>query len=167
MPEFAQVDYAKYFSIGCHGLQKRKYTHEPYWTHPQKVVEILSQYYPSIEAYIVGWLHDVVEDTWATCFDIEEHFGIDIAKYVSQLTMPSKEFGNREKRITSYNFQLAQSCELVQTVKYADLLHNTESITKYDHNFAKIYLAEKRKLLPMINKGEQRLYERVCEQCGL
>lgn len=167
MTEFVMVDYARYFAIGCHGLQRRKYSHEPYWTHPSSVVDILYEYYPDIDAYIVGWLHDVVEDTWATCFDIAEHFNDKIALYVSQLTMPSLEFGNRQKRMEMYNRTLAESCELVQTVKYADLLHNTESITQYDPDFAKVYLAEKRELLPMINKGEKRLYERVCQQCGL
>lgn len=161
------VDYAKYFAIGAHGIQKRKYTNLPYWTHLENVVSILSNYYPDINAYIVAWLHDTVEDTWVTCFDIKEHFNDEIALYVSQLTMPSNEFGNREKRLSFYNEQLSHSGELVQTVKYADLLDNTSSIEQYDPDFAKVYLKEKRELLPLINKGHPELYKLVCQQAGL
>jgi (p)ppGpp synthase/HD superfamily hydrolase len=164
---YVLVDYAKYFAIGAHGLQKRKYTNEPYWIHLQEVVNILSNYYPSIEAYIVAWLHDVVEDTWASSLDIQEHFGENIAKWVSDLTLPPKEFGNRAKRYEFYNKGLINSCELVQTVKYADILHNTISISKYDPDFAKVYLEEIKKLLPYLNKGEPRLYKFVCKEAGL
>jgi len=161
-----QVEQAKYFAIGCHGEQKRKYTNEPYWAHCQGVVELLSQYYPYPEAYVVGWLHDVVEDTWATCFDIEEHFNKTIAQYVSDLTMPSIEAGNRAYRMKHYNETLANACELVQTVKYADLIHNSASIEKFDPDFAHVYLKEKKELLAVVNKGEPRLYKMACTQCG-
>jgi (p)ppGpp synthase/HD superfamily hydrolase len=167
MTKFITAEYAKYFAIGCHGQPKRKYTNEPYWTHCKEVVSLLAEHYPVIDAYIVGWLHDVVEDTWATCFDIEEYFGKRIAMYVSDLTMPSHEAGNRKTRIDIYTAQLSNSCELVQTVKYADLIHNTATIEKYDPDFAKIYLEEKRQLLPKINKGNTRLYNIALKQCGL
>ncbi len=167
MNEFVMVDYAKYFAIGAHGNQKRKYTNLPYWTHLQEVVSILFKYCPDITSYIVAWLHDTVEDTWVTCFDIQEHFNDEIALYVSQLTIPSNDFGNRKKRMNYYNSQLAESCPLVQTVKYADLLDNTSSIEQYDPDFAKIYLKEKRALLPLIDKGNKELYKVVCKQVGL
>ena len=167
MNKLYMVEQAKYFAIGCHGTQKRKYTNNPYWTHCQTIVEILKQFYPNVDAYIVGWLHDVVEDTWVSCFDIETHFNSYIAQCVSFLTMPSKDLGNRKLRMDFYNQRLSESDELVQTVKYADLLHNTVSIEYFDPDFAKVYLAEKRELLPLIDKGEPRLYEKVCKQCGL
>src|SRR5579872_5447431 len=154
--EFVLVDYARYFAIGAHGEQRRKYINEPYWRHCEGVVNILSKHYISIEAYIVGWLHDTVEDTWVTCFDIQEHFSPQIAKYVSDLTMPT--IGNRKQRLEEYNKVLADSCELVQTVKCADLIHNTSSIEKYDPDFAKVYFAEKRELLPLLTKAESTLH---------
>lgn len=162
---YVMVDYARYFAIGAHGTQKRKYTGEPYYTHCEAVCNILIDYYPHIDAYITAWLHDTVEDTWVSVLDIQEHFGERIAKYVSDLTMP--DLGNRRQRIDAYNKVLINSCELVQTVKYADMLHNTESINKHDPDFAKVYLYEKRKLLPLLNKGEPRLYKLVCQQVGL
>lgn len=161
------IERAKYFSIGCHATQKRKYTNEPYWKHPEAVVRILEQHYPIQEALVVGWLHDVVEDTWATCFDIQFHFNEKIALYVSQLTMPDLSFGNREKRIDYYNGILSDACELVQTVKYADLIHNTSSIEIYDPDFAKTYLKEKRQLLIKLDKGDPDLYKIACKQCNL
>lgn len=161
------IERAKYFAIGCHGLQKRKYTNEPYWLHPESVVNILKKYYPIEEALVVGWLHDVVEDTWVTCFDIQVHFNEKIAFYVSQLTMPDRGYGNREKRIIHYNEVLSNSCEIVQTVKYADLIHNTASIEKYDPHFAKTYLKEKRDLLMKMDKGYPALYEIACKQCHM
>lgn len=161
------LEKAKYFSIGCHGLQQRKYINEPYWKHPEAVVKILEKYYPIEKAMVVAWLHDVVEDTWATCFDINIHFDAEIALYVSNLTMPDKSLGNRAKRIALYNSILSDSCELVQSVKYADLIHNTASIEKYDPDFAKVYLKEKRELLIMMDKGNPILYGIACKQCKM
>jgi len=161
------IEQAKYFSIGCHGNQRRKYTHEPYWRHPEAVAKIIEKNYNVNDAIVVAWLHDVVEDTWATCFDIQFHFGEPIAFYVSQLTMPDHSYGNREKRIARYNEILINSCELVQTVKYADLIHNTSSIEKHDPEFSKIYLKEKRQLLEVMTKGNSDLYKIARKQCGM
>lgn len=164
---FILVDNARWFAIGAHGNQKRKYTNLPYYTHLESVVNILSKYYMDLTAYTCGWLHDVVEDTTFSVLDIQQLFGVEIAHHVNDLTEPSVPGKNRAWRKAAYNEQLANSCALVQTVKYADLLDNTESINKYDIDFAKIYLKEIRVLLPLIQKGDPTLYRLVCEQVKL
>jgi (p)ppGpp synthase/HD superfamily hydrolase len=161
------VDYARYFAIAAHGQQKRKYTGDPYWFHLRNVVNTLSKYYVDFDAYIVGWLHDVVEDTPMTCFDVAEHFNDSIAQHVSDLTEPYNPKKNRAWRKAYYNEILINSCELVQTVKYADMLDNTESIEMHDPDFAKIYLKEKRELLKHMDKGNKELYNLVCLQCRM
>lgn len=164
---FTMVEYAKYFAIGAHGQQKRKYTGQPYWIHLESVYRILVDNYKHIDAYICAWLHDVVEDTNFSIFDIQLFFGHEIARYVSDLTEPQAPGKNRAWRKDHYNEQLKNSSPLVQTVKYADLIDNTGSIEKHDPDFAKVYLAEKRILLPLINKGDPTLYSKVCSQVGL
>jgi Guanosine polyphosphate pyrophosphohydrolases/synthetases len=72
--------------------QKRKFTNEPYWTHPQKVAEQVSRrmsdYFSVYDKDIVAaaWLHDVVEDTKLTNEWIVQEFGLIIAELVFDVT---------------------------------------------------------------------------------
>jgi (p)ppGpp synthase/HD superfamily hydrolase len=104
-----------------------------------------------------AWLHDVVEDTKFTIFDIQLFFGEEIALYVSDLTEPF--VGSRSARKPYYKHQLATACPVVQTIKYADLISNTSSIVERDPDFAKVYLKETRELLEVMDNGHQGLYE--------
>lgn len=159
---------AQWFAMGAHGEQKRKYTGDPYWFHLDSVVKILMQNTSvTDEMLAAAWLHDVVEDTTFRIFDISIFFGKTIAELVNALTEPSHAAGNRAQRKAIYNEQLANACPTVQTIKYADLIDNTSSIVERDPDFAKLYLEEKRILLPMIDKGCPKLYEIACRQAGL
>ncbi len=164
-----ECEHAKWFAIGAHGQQRRKYTNEPYWYHLRDVASILSMYARNVTGAMLcaAWLHDVVEDTEFNIYDIKDHFGLDVFEYVRRLTEPPHSFGNRAARKAFYNEQLAGGCEIVQTIKCADLIDNTASIEQYDPEFAKIYLAEKRILLPMLTKAEPEIYRIACEQVGL
>lgn len=158
------VTQSKWFAIGAHGQQKRKYTEEPYWVHLEEVNMILKKYTnPSQEMLATGWLHDVVEDTEFSIFDINEFFGSALAKYVDYLTEPALQAGNRMQRKAFYHEVLASSPPDVQTIKYADLISNTSSIIQRDPQFAKLYLQEKRDLLTVMNKGDPVLYKMACE----
>lgn len=161
----SEVNEAKYFAIGAHGEQKRRYTGEPYWTHLDDVVKILrANTYCSTVMLQAAWLHDVVEDTAFTIFDINEFFGSHVCEYVNALTEPYRH--NRTARKAAYNEIIADSHPEVQTIKYADIISNTSSIVELDPDFAKIYLLEKQELLSMANKGCGILYEMAWNYCG-
>lgn len=108
-------------------------------------------------------LHDTIEDTSVTYNDIEKAFGYSIARLVLELTEFSvKEDGNRAARKAIDARYLQRATARAQTIKLADLIDNTESIVKYDPEFAKTYMNEKAKLLCVLIKGDVRLYAKAC-----
>jgi (p)ppGpp synthase/HD superfamily hydrolase len=107
---------------------------------------------------IAAVLHDTVEDTDTTFADIKTEFGDLVTKYVEELTDVSKpEDGNRKVRKTIDRWHLAGASSAAQTVKLADLLHNTHSIVRYGKGFAKIYMSEKLQLLNVLKHGDASL----------
>jgi len=50
-----------------------------------------------------------------------------------------------------------------KTVKLADLIDNSYSISEHDPGFAKIYMAEKKRLLVVLREGNPTLYAMAME----
>ena len=152
------------FAMAAHAAvgQKRKYTGEPYHTHPAAVRAILEQYVPdATEAMLqAADLHDVIEDTQVPLEMIWDVFGSDVAYYVDGLTAKSKpEDGNRAERKAMDLIDIAKTCPETKTIKLADLIHNSESILAGDANFAKVYMKEKRLLLDFaLKEGDTLLW---------
>lgn len=160
-------DKAKVFSMAAHEAlgQKRKYTGEPYYTHPIRVAELLQevQYTLPEEAFAVALLHDVVEDTGVELHTIGEVFGPKVEQGVALLTdTPTREGGpNRARRKEIDRQRLSQAPGWVQTVKVADMIDNTSTIVEYDPKFAKVYLEEKRLLLAELTSADPLLLEKA------
>jgi (p)ppGpp synthase/HD superfamily hydrolase len=154
------VDRARVFATAAHAAvgQVRKYTFEPYIVHPAEVVSIVKTV-PHTEAMLAAaWLHDVVEDTAVTMEVIRKEFGTEVADLVGWLTDVSRpEDGNRVYRKELDRLHTAAAPAEAQTVKLADLISNTRTITKYDKGFAKTYLEEKRLLLSVMHRGDSTL----------
>lgn len=149
------IERAKIFSIAAHEAvgQVRKYTGEPYWTHPRAVADIVRNYGGTDEQVAAALLHDVVEDTDVGIDTIREHFGDTVADLVDWLTDVSKpEDGSRETRKALDRQHSADASKEAQFIKCADLIHNTESVVKHDEHFAKKYMREKRLLLEAMTK---------------
>jgi len=143
----------------AHDGQLRKYTDEPYIVHPFAVAGLVASVTNDNNILAAAILHDVVEDTMVTSEFIREEFGDCIAGMVSDLTdisVPSD--GNRaiRKKIDLNHTALA-SYE-AQTIKLADLIDNSKTITYYDPAFAKVYMEEKRQLLTVLKGGNYQLY---------
>jgi len=145
--------------------QRRKYSDNPYWVHPERVAKLVASVGGTIEQQAAAWLHDVVEDTPVTIEDIEKYFGAKIAAIVSDLTdVSTPDQGNRATRKGIDRQHSAAASPEAQTVKLADLIDNTESIVKNDKAFAKIYLQEKRLLLDVLTKGNEDLQKMAWER---
>src|SRR6056300_1746227 len=143
------------FAVEAHGEQKRKYTNEPYVTHPLAVMRIVQEVPHTTEMLVAAVLHDVVEDTPV------------VATYVDGLTDVSKpEDGNRATRKSLDRAHTAEQGAEVQTIKLADLIHNTASIAEFDPSFYKVYREEKKKLLKLLTKGDPTLMWRAQQQIG-
>lgn len=155
------------FATKAHGDQKRKYTNEPYITHPIAVMQMIQQVSHTEEMLMAAVLHDVVEDTPVELAEIDEKFGSTVAGYVKGLTdisIPTD--GNRATRKEIDRKHIADQKAEVHTIKLADLIHNTESIEKHDPNFYKVYRQEKIKLLEVLTKGDKELLKRAQQQVG-
>lgn len=155
-----------------HAEQKRKYTGEPYWKHPLAVAKIVSKIDNSEVTFAIALLHDTVEDvdgcTLATLKEdvlkcgfsgLETAFIIGGVKELSDVyTHEAFPQMNRNARNAAEIERLATISPSSQTIKYADLIHNTSSITKYDKDFSVVYLKEKRKLLDKMRQGNLGLF---------
>ena len=155
------------FATMAHGDQKRKYTNDPYIVHPIAVSEIVKTVAHTDEMVAAALLHDVVEDTPVTIDEIKTKFGSKVAELVGWLTDISRpEDGNRKTRKTLDREHSAEAPADAQTIKLADLIHNTKSIEKHDPHFWKVYKQEKIALLGVLTKGDPALRKIAQEQVG-
>ena len=152
---------ARRFAVGHHSAvnQRRKYTGEPYWTHPMAVANtVAATDCATPEMVAAAWLHDTVEDTNATIDDVYRLFGELVGCYVTGLTdISDLSWGNRAFRKQCDLAHLANTPEPYQfgvyTVKLADIMDNTKSITQHAPGFARVYLKEIKATLDVIRRG--------------
>jgi (p)ppGpp synthase/HD superfamily hydrolase len=150
------------FAFHAHNGQKRKYTNNPYFFHTLEVATVLTNLGCSGSVIAAGFLHDVLEDTSYTYDFLVEHFGESVANYVNEVTDVSKpEDGNREIRKARDRAHLAKASIIGRAIKLADMISNTLNIRMFDEKFSKIYLPEKRLLLPLIKLENSTLYNIV------
>lgn len=147
------------FAKLAHGHQKRKYTGEPYINHPLAVAGLVFAHCaPDFRVIQAALLHDVVEDTPVSSLDIHLKFGAYVGSLVDEVTDVSKHpDGGRAYRKQLDRNHLATASPEGQSIKLADLIHNTESIVEHDKKFAKTYLEEKKLLLHVLTDGEPAL----------
>jgi (p)ppGpp synthase/HD superfamily hydrolase len=131
---------AREFALKAHGDQK--YGEHPYIFHLDAVVNILDRYAPDVR--IIGYLHDVLEDTKKTEDDIKKEFGEFIAKCVYFVTDESGH--NRQiRKIKTYKKLkfIPAEYEKALIVKAADRLTNIEScIIEGRISLLKMYMKE-------------------------
>jgi (p)ppGpp synthase/HD superfamily hydrolase len=112
---------ARAFAVAAHGDQK--YAARPYVFHLDAVAKLLEPY--GAQAQVVGYLHDVVEDTTTPLGRIREAFGEHVAECVLLVTDERGE--NRDARKAKTNAKLAKvrgDATLALIVKAADRLAN-------------------------------------------
>ena len=156
------IERAREYAIGAHKRidHRRKYTHQPYSVHLAAVAKLVATVTDEPETIASAWLHDVVEDTPATLYDIEVEFGKEVADLVEDLTDVSKPSdGNRSVRKAIDRQHLAQASPKAKTVKLADLIDNCQDICKNDKRFARVFLKEMDPLLNILQEGNAELYE--------
>lgn len=141
---------------------KRKYTGDPYIVHPEAVAEIVRSVPHTPVMVAAAYLHDTVEDTETTIEDIRAEFGAEVAELVGWLTDVSRpEDGNRATRKSIDRQHCAQAPAAAQTIKVADLIHNSQSILSHDPHFAPVFLREKGALLDVLIRADPALLARA------
>ena len=157
------VDSALAFAYGAHAAvgQKRKYTGEPYAVHPQRVAHLVRvAAFGTPEMIAAAHLHDVIEDTGVTLDDLGALFPAKVVNLVDWMTdKTTLGDGNRAMRKKMERERWAAAPAAAQTIKLADAFDNARDILEHDSDFAKVYIAEMRLLLPILDKGHERLRE--------
>ena len=147
--------------------QKRKYTGEDYYHHPEDVAKIVAKALgpkATHEILSASLMHDACEDTSITLEFIENNLSKEVAILVEMLTDMSKpEDGNRIQRKEIDRKHTALASPDAKTIKLADLISNSKSICEHDKEFAKVYIKEKELLLEVLKEGDQTLWNQANE----
>jgi len=151
------------FATEAHEGQYRKYTHDPYITHPLAVMEIVRGVPGHTEEMLVAAvLHDVVEDTDVSLMEIEEEFGNVVSDLVLHLTdISTPEDGNRLKRKRKDAEWYAQGSAQAQTIKVADFIDNTRDIAQHAPKFWETYKMEKLYALDLLQQADTDLWHQA------
>ena len=160
-----------------HGNQKRKYSGDPYVTHTIRVANTVKKYGGDDTMVYAALLHDVLEDTPTTESDLisllikTKELNLSQVKNVVNLvkeltdvyTTENYPSTNRKGRKELEALRLGKISPRAQTIKYADLLDNSEDILRNDPKFAEVYLKEKRDILKYMDRGNTSLYKKCLE----
>lgn len=164
------------FATVAHESQKRKYTGEPYITHPIAVAKLVMSHGGDHNQGLAAILHDVVEDTPVDLIDIYRYllnsgFSVsdseDITNMVDDLTDEYTKENypqyNRAERKSLEAKRLGEVSSRSQLIKACDMIDNTSSIVGNDPSFAKVYIKEKKALAQMLTKIPVYLYRELLE----
>lgn len=131
------IQRARAFALKAH--EGQTYGELPYEFHLRNVANILAeaQYEPLVVA--AGWLHDVVEDTSVTLFQIREEFGGNMARIIDACTDEPGEERKERKRKTYEKLRVCGA--KARAVKLADRIANMQACIENEKRAAK-YLGE-------------------------
>ncbi|MEM6296360.1 MAG: HD domain-containing protein [Myxococcota bacterium] len=115
----------------AHADQRRK-SGEPYFVHPVKVATTLAQLGLDVTSIVAGLLHDAVEDSELTVFDVHENFGREVASIVDGVTKLGKVpyLSRQEQQAESFRKMLLAMSEDIRVllVKLIDRLDNMRTL---------------------------------------
>lgn len=110
------------FAVEKHSGQVRKGSPWPYIVHIYDVAQILQENGATAETVIAGVLHDTVEDTGTTIWEIAKKFGDNVANYVNFLS-ENKNLSYMERKMLQIQ-RIKNAPIAVKMVKCADCLSN-------------------------------------------
>ena len=149
----------------AHRGQTRRYTGDPFMTHPSRVAGIVRGLEgATIEMEMVAYLHDVLEDTEITAADLNGFFGTHVSDIVRELTNEQVLEGlSRVKRKEMDRERLATASVAAKTIKLADMLDNYTDMNHPEatKTFVKLYVEEGFELLEVLRDAHEALAKRV------
>lgn len=118
-------------AAGAHEGQRRK-SGEPYLVHPVRVAHTIAQLGLDTASVVAGLLHDAVEDTELSVYEITEQFGREVAGIVDGVTKLGKVpfLSKQEQQAESFRkMLLAMSQDIrVLVLKLLDRLDNMRTL---------------------------------------
>jgi (p)ppGpp synthase/HD superfamily hydrolase len=158
------------FAARAHQGQFRKYPHEPYIHHPERVMEICAHCTKDLSILGAALLHDILEDTTTTKEQLTSYLNtllepgerdkmIQLIDEMTDIYTKDKyPHLNRDKRKALESERIRQTSGDSQTIRYADIIDNCTGLENQDPEFAQTFLCECQHLLKVINKGSPQLY---------
>jgi guanosine-3',5'-bis(diphosphate) 3'-pyrophosphohydrolase len=124
------VDAYEFASLAHEG--QRRYSGEPYITHPVAVADILADLHLDYQSIAAALMHDVIEDTPTAKEQIEVQFGPEIASIVDGVSkLDQLSFDTRaEAQVESFRKMMLAMVEDIRVIllKLADRLHNMRTL---------------------------------------
>lgn len=143
------------YATKMHQGQTRK-TGEPYIIHPLHVLQNVLKYKKSknIETLLISaCLHDTLEDTSATYYDIVENFGPQVASLVLELTT-DEDMKNALGKQQYLSIKMKNMSSWALDIKLCDRLDNINDLLKcQDDSFKKKYLNETIEIIDYLLKN--------------
>lgn len=131
------------FAIIKHQNQLRK-NGEKYIMHPISVVANVKKYKKSHNIYnliAAAYLHDTLEDTDTTYYELVTYFGYNVASLVLELTN-DKDIKNELGKTKYLCFKLKNMTSWALTIKLCDRLDNVKDLNQIDSFFKERYIKE-------------------------
>lgn len=129
--DVASLERAFAMAFKAHAAQRRK-SGEPYFVHPVRVSITLAQLGLDATSVAAGLLHDAVEDSELTVFDVHESFGREVASIVDGVTKLGKVpyLSRQEQQAESFRKMLLAMSEDIRVllVKLIDRLDNMRTL---------------------------------------
>ena len=129
--DLGAVERAYVVATKAHAEQRRK-SGEPYLVHPVRVARTIAQLGMDAASVVAGLLHDAVEDSELTAYEIGEEFGRTVATIVDGVTKLGKVpyLSRQEQQAESFRkMLLAMSQDIrVLLVKLIDRLDNMRTL---------------------------------------
>ncbi len=150
-----------------HMGQVRKISGTPYLIHPDEVAQSLLKYTKDEDMLIAALLHDTLEDTTMTFFDIEKLFGSRAAKLVQELTSDPvllEQMGKAQYLRHKLNY-ISDDALLI---KLLDRLNNTKDLGKGSKAWRKQYASDTKFMLDglerKLNANQQEVISLIKKQ---
>lgn len=129
--DIEKVKQAIYYIKKYHAHQQR-HSGEPYYYHPLEVAMLTADYFHDTDTIIAALLHDIVEDTKFSLFQVEMLFGRAVASLVdclSNLDSQMQRISLSKEESLHKLMQLQPEDKRVLTVKLLDRLHNMRTLS--------------------------------------
>lgn len=132
------IEKAKAFATKAH--EGQKYGNQPYTYHLQQVVNVLERFdHASDKLLAAAWLHDTLEDTSTTEFEIAKEFGPRVAELVIRVTDQPGNTREGRKRAT---YPIIAANPFAVLLKLADRIANVECALQDGSGYIQMYKKE-------------------------
>jgi len=153
------IETAERIAREAHKDQKRKWSDDPYFVHPERVAKKVSELKGTNEVDVAAaYCHDILEDTDYPREEIERQLGSEVLSLVFELTNPTHtpEWDKKrriEKRLADWQHLLTIS-DRAKRIKMVDRWDNLQDMFGTPNSFLRKYLTESRIVLEILKPAD-------------